>query len=304
VAVAASDQYDRCLVGQDASLSMAPTDEDGEPTAIGAPSSVVVCDGSGTQVKEPLAVTVADVLAVTIPASYLALLDTFTLTWSGKVGADTVSWDTTLETVGGFYFNFAQFRAQGDEFVSASAASVRGFRRAVEEFIEDRCKCAFVPRGQRESIAGDGSSTLVLAHEPIRQVYSLSVTEKGATADWTTEEIAALEGVDCGMLHLPERWTGAWPPGQQQPGVWKRDAVVTIHYAYGLDRPSPKMSRAAAYLARLEAFPDTRSSPNAVLQLTEFGNFRIATPDADHPTGIPWIDELLDREGHYAPSVG
>ena len=103
---------------------------------------------------------------------------------------------------------------------------------------------------------------------------------------------------------LPGYWAGVWAPGAEQPDVWPNGATIAIHYAYGLDHPSAKMSRAAAYLARLEAFPDTRMPPNAVLQSTEFGNFRIATPDKDHPTGIPWIDELLDREGHYIPAVG
>ena len=307
MAVAASDQYDRCLVGQDAAVSVMPTDEDGEAQALASPASVSIADGAGAAVGVDIPATVSEdgqSVAATIPAESLALLDTFTLTWAAKVGGSDVTWETELETVGGYYFTFAAFRAQGQEFAAAAATDVRLWRQSVEDFIERTTKCSYVPRGRRQRIHGDGSPTLVLERWPVRDVYSLSVEEGDATTVWTSEEIAALEGVDNGMLALPERWTGAWPAGQAQPGIWKHRSVVTIHYAHGLDRPSKRMSRAALYLARQEAFPDTRTPPNIVLQATEFGNFRVATPDVDHATGIPWIDELLDREGHAMPSVG
>ena len=307
-------QLDRVLIGADATLTLAPVDDEGESLTLAAPATVSIADGAGAAVQVgtdihgapiyAIAATVsadAGTLAVTIPAADLALLDTYTLTWTAAGGGP---WTTELETCGGFYFSYAQYRSQGKEFSGAAAADIRRLRLSVEQFIDDRCKQAFVARGAREVLEGDGTPTMVLANSPVTAIYSLTVTEKGVTTTWTTDEIAELGEAPSGMLRLPRWQTGSWPLGQGQPGIWPRKASVAIHYAYGLDHPSAKMSRAAAYLARLESVPDTRMPPNAVLQSTEFGNFRIATPDEDHPTGIPWIDELLDREGHYIPAVG
>ena len=304
--MAALGQLDRVLTGADATLTLAPVDDEGASLTLAAPASVSIADGAGAAVDVVAATVSADAstLQATIPTADLALLDTYSLLWTAISSGTQMQWTTELETVGGFYFTLAQYRAQGKEFSDAAAADIRRLRTSVEQFIDDRCEQAFVSRGAREVVQGDGTPTLVVSNKPVTEIYSIAVTEQGVTTIWTTPEIGTLGEAPSGMLQLPGYWAGVWAPGTEQPDTWPDGATIAIHYAYGLDHPSAKMSRAAAYLARLEAFPDTRMPPNAVLQSTEFGNFRIATPDKDHPTGIPWIDELLDREGHYIPAVG
>ena len=299
-------QLDRVALGSDASLVLTPVDDEGANLSLDSPATVQISDGGGV-VIDTVAATISDddsSIMVTIPTADLALLDTYSLLWTASASGTQMQWATELETCGGFYFTLAQYRAQGKEFSDAAAADIRRLRTSVEQFIDDRCEQAFVSRGAREVIQGDGTPTLVVSNKPVTEIYSIAVTQNGVTTTWTTPEIGTLGEAPSGMLQLPGYWAGVWAPGAEQPDVWPNGATIAIHYAYGLDHPSAKMSRAAAYLARLEAFPDTRMPPNAVLQSTEFGNFRIATPDKDHPTGIPWIDELLDREGHYIPAVG
>lgn len=287
-----TEQFDRVLMGEDAALSFAPASADGDALTLLAPATVALSDGAGVDIPlSPNAATIATdkhSLSFTIPAGSLPLLDTYTVTWTATVGEAACSWQTSLDVCGGHIFSIAQFRASKKEFAAKTAATVRSVRTAAEVAFEKECGVAFVPRGAREQIRGDDTDTLLLSHVALRDIYSLSVD---GTA-WTPDEIAVLVREEPGIV---TRTDGL---------VWTAGSLIVVHYTHGYDRPPVPVRDAVLILAQDRAIPDSRIPSRAVLQATEFGNFRVSVPGRDGPFGIPEVDARVYTYGRPRPAVG
>ena len=291
-------QVDQSVVGSPANLSFVPTDQVTEEplTAVG-PVTVKVTDGAADLVATLTGAVGSDgVLTVTVPAADLSVLDEYEIEWQATIGHVSQSWTTALEVVGGFYFTAAQFRALGKEFVSTPAENIYALRRLVEGFFERHCHVAFVPRSARCVVRGDGTPLLILPHVEVREIYELVVATplSGAALALTPTQIAALDQTRLakGLLGLP-MYGGHWP---DVCGRWNRHSFLDMHYAHGKTRVPPTVQNAALRLVREYVNLDGRVPPRAVLQATEFGNFRISTPGPNTPTGIPDIDEVIQFE--------
>jgi hypothetical protein len=284
-------QVDRRVIGVPASLALTPYDDSqgSELTLAAEPApSVSVSDGAGVEVHAGAAAISTDEhsLSATIPSDALPMLDSYLVRWSATAAGVAYLWTTILEVCGGHLFTLAAMRASRSEFASLPTEQLLAARTLAEARFEEECRVAFVPRGARERLRGDGSSTLLLARVALREVIALAVDG----ASWSAEQIAALIAEEAGILRRED----GWPAG----------AVVDVHYSHGYDRPEAPVTDAALRLAREYAFPDSRLPPRAVLQATEYGSFRLATPGRDGATGLPDVDAVIARYSRERPALG
>ncbi len=287
-----TSQVDRVLIAQSAPVSFTPLDDNGEELALSGTVAVDLKDGAGVVLHTGISATLSgNTISATIPAADLVKYDTCTLVWYATYASVEHTWATTLEVCGGFLFSIAQFKAMGIELAALSAAEIREIRRLAEDRMEQECERAFVPRGCRETVRGQGTSGLTLSHREPRTVYAL---ELDGTV-WTSDQIDELEKDAGGLLRRP------WLGGYRQ--TWDCGCEVLLHYAYGCDRPPRPVTDAALALARDGAFPDARIPQRALLQVTDYGNFRVGVPNAENPTGIPSVDAVI-RSYPRRPLIG
>ena len=288
---APTGQVDRLTVGSPAALSFTPRDAEGLELTIAAPATVDVFDGAGAAIITAQEATISEdghALSVALAASALPLLDTYRVEWTAQIGEDERTWETALEIAGGYLFTIAEFRAQRSEFGAYPAATIQNARRLAEDRFEGEVGCAFVPRGQREVLRGDGRDTLILRRVALRAVFSLSIGGESMSP----AAIDALEDHEAGMLIRP---SGV---------VWPAGAPIVIHYAHGYDRPAADVTGAALTLAKEYATPGDAIPARAVLQSTEYGSFRLSVAGRDGRTGIPDVDAVIDFYHRKLPAVG
>ena len=77
--------------------------------------------------------------------------------------------------------------------------------------------------------------------------------------------------------------------------MWPDGSDIAVWYEHGYDGPDLGVSDAVLKLAQDRVITDPAVPSRAVLELTDFGNFRLATPDAENPFGIPAIDSVVKR---------
>lgn len=291
-----TEQLDRALVGAAVALVFTPADEDGIAItfAVNTTVTMAVVDGAGTAVTgSPFAATLAvdrKSASVTIPTASLAHLDTYDATWAFTSGATVRSWQTTLQVCGGYHCTVDAFRNLRSEFATVAASDIRDARTLAEVRFEDACKVAFVPRGARASLKGDGTDVLLLGHVELREIYSLSIDG----TDLTVDELAALDlsGKHAGIVVNVE-------------GTWTKDSAIETHYAHGYDRADRPVRGAIMTLMKDYIVPDSTLPPRAVLQLSDFGNFRMAQPDENHPFGdMPEVESVYELYNRRRPAVG
>lgn len=288
-------QVDR-VAGLPATLMLAPVDEEGGALELAEPATVTVTDGAGTVIVNDASATINPETHASMSyelTTMLALLDTYSVIWKATVSGALRSWRTELEFCGGYLFTVASFRALKMGLESMPAADIIAARRLAEERIETACGVAFVPRGARAAVRGDGSRTLILPHVALRQIYSVAIDD----VSLTPADIAALRyGDDVVGAGIVERPAGFfWPAG----------SIVTMHYAHGYDRPPAPVSNAARLLAKEFAVPDRAISPRATSVSTEAGIFRITTAGTPgHPTGLPEVDAVIAEFSRQRPRMG
>ena len=217
-----------------------------------------------------------------LPAS--AVLDAWTVDWSGSIGGVTVVNRDTVEVVGGFLFGLdeatSELQLQGKPLVTTQILAAK--RNEVEQECELRiCRRAFVPRYAREVLDPTLSERLPLANSEPRVVRS--VTVDGVA--WTPTQLATITLVSSGVLRLPAGvlWVS-------QP-----DGIV-VEYEHGLDFP-PEDIRSAA-ITRLQSKLNLRSSgiPSRAQSFTpgDGGTYRLVLPDRES-TGLPDVDAAYKR---------
>lgn len=222
----------------------------------------------------------AGVYAWTLPAQ--SNLNLFTVRWEGVIDAEPVSVTTYAEVVGGQYFTLPELRASDSALSNTdkyTTEKLRQARLAVEAEFEGICHRAFVPRYERELVAGDGTAYLWLDHpEPLR-VITLSVDGE----PWTDVE-PRRPSDSLRQLYLPDR---TWPNG----------AEVLIEYEYGMWTAPERIKGAALKRAKYRLVADSsRIDERAtVMNVPDFGNFVLSTPGMRGAyTGIPEVDVVLD----------
>jgi len=270
-------------------LAVDTTDEDGAAVTVTAPALAIV-DGAGAEVTyEGTPVAAAGTITADVPAAALSELDTYRLTWSGTSGADALEWTQYVEICGGYLCTVAALRASDSSIASETkypADTVRAARTSAEERFERLAGVAFVPRGRRVSLIGDGTARVRVPDTAIRRIVSASIA--GVTL--TAAELAALTRREWGAIDRPAGY------------VWTADAALELAYEHGEDYPPGPVIEAVKLLAR-EYLVKKALGSRATVEATNVGTFRLSVAGKDGSTGIPDVDAAAAAFGRRRPVV-
>lgn len=219
-----------------------------------------------------------------------ATLNQLTLTWTGTFTGTTVSIESNVEIVGGFYFSIAELRAQDKNFDNLTKypnSALIDARAYVEAEFEDICHRAFVPRYHRETgiVTDYDTHTLWLEKPEVVRFISLKVagvdqlswyTAGYLTKDKWSPRIVNLNNVAIGAVY----------------------SNVDAEYEYGMTQvPLPikqkALKRAKMFLMGQTSTLDERA---VSMSLPDIGTINLAQPGVrGSETGVPDIDIVLRR---------
>lgn len=260
-----------------------------------ATCEVTAVDDAGTPVTDdPVAATLTGDdgvwRAVLPPPDDVGVL---TVTWAGVTAGDEEhTRTTTVEVVGGFYFELPDLAALPDlrdDTDTYSAAVLRRARRYAEDLIDRWVRTSFVERFKVETIERDRYrlGLLPTGDRWPRRLLSLSVTDG---ADTTPIDLADVRVSPDGYITAARLGTDALS------GIW---STATARYVAGWSVEPPEDLRAAAMqLARIHAIRtegDAGIPDRATAILSPDGNgYRVATANnTTRPTGFDVIDEVI-----------
>lgn len=217
------------------------------------------------------------------------VLDELVLTWSATVGGDAIVLDQDrIEIVGGFYFGLAEARNIDRVLTDTTkfpTADLIGHRIATENECERITGQAWVPRFSRETLSGDGSTTLKLGRPLVRVVRSVAVAGFAQIG---------YEPSDLGLLYLS---TG-WPRGHNN---------VIIEYEHGHDRPDPEIVRGAKLRFKSIALEGRSALPDRaerVVTVDQAGGSVVYGQPGVDKTGIPAVDAIYRAFPAPQPGFG
>lgn len=211
-----------------------------------------------------------------------ATLRELVLTWSFSIGGSPGSVETYVEIVGGFYFTPAELRKDpAITTVRYTLDDIVEARDFVEKEFEDFCDRAFVLRGYREVLSGDGTTELWLSK---REPYVITKLEFDGVDVLSSKTIVRSDEASKLLLIRDD----VWPSGTDN---------ILIEYEYGMRNIPTRVKnvallRARSYLTSSEARYDMRATR---MEVEGFGTVSIAQPGKRGVyTGIPQVDVVLD----------
>ncbi len=263
--------------------------EDGTQSDAGA-VTVGIVDAAGN-------IIVAAGTATTKTGSGATTAYTYTLSIQTAVRKLTVTWTRTdtgatltdiVDVVGAVLFTEADargFTVTGSQTPLASATSypdavICEARDRITDLFEQYCEVSFIPRSYHLETAGTGGRTLKIPHHKVTQVLNCTISAVAQTAS------AIIPLPTERLLH---HTTGVFsPPSAADP------LNVHVTYEHGYTEPPLDIKRAALLLLLREVVPS--DLPDRALSMsTADGTFRLAAPGENSPTGIPTVDEVLNR---------
>jgi len=222
---------------------------------------------------------------------------TYSLAIQTTVKQLTVSWtrsdtgavlEDEIEVVGDVLFTEAEARAftvTGSQTPLSSAtsypdATIAEARDRITALFEQYCGVSFIPRSAYLELPGSGGRRLDVPHHRIIQVLSCTI---GGTAQ-TATDIEPLRN----QRQLAHK-TGTFSfPSTADP------QNVHVCYEHGYEHPPLDVKRAGLLLLLREIVPS--DLPDRALSYSNAdGTFRLSYPGENSPTGIPTVDETLNR---------
>jgi hypothetical protein len=276
------------------------TDPTGTPTC-------TVTDANGDTVdSDDAAIVGSGTGRTTFALAAQSVLKRGRIAWTATVAGGSVTEYDYFEIVGGFFFGLAEGRASDSSLSNTTTyptADLKTKRVEVEQECETICDRSFVPRYDRVTLDGSGTSTLILRmSDPNRSVADVRTIRSIKVAPAVDEtfvtfsvaELAATTLTSDGQLY---RTDGAIFTA----GV---DNVI-VEFEYGLDLPPGDLVQAslARFRSRLNlnksGIPDRASSYTA----PEGGTYRIAMP-GPFLTGLPEVDAVYGRYSRRSTGTG
>jgi hypothetical protein len=258
--------------------------------------TVAVTRSDGTAVTVGNVTGAATEWTYTIPATSNTLLDTYMETWTATSGGLPQTFTDYIEVAGGTLFDLSEFRALGTAYANTTNypdATVRDMRTLVEQWLEDYCGVAFVPRFFPDAraldagdVATDGTGTYVL---PVKWAHVRAI--RRATLDNVVLTVDQLATV------LPYQNIGVYYPSYWAAGFGN----VTVHYEHGLSAPPMPMKRAALALAKHLITPGS-ADDRAINFSNESGTYALWQSGVrGHEFPLPIVQTIADR---YSLNVG
>jgi hypothetical protein len=260
-------------------LTATAYDEDGTEATITGTPTVTITDSAGTEVVAETAATLSGgTMTYAASVDDLPDLDTYEAIWTGTVAGTAQEWHTRFELVGGYHFELHELRSHnGSTFASTTdypAATIEAARTWVEKRIEHATNVAMVPRGNRETLYGDGSQYLRVAKPRVTAIRS--IIEDGTA--WTAAEIAEVQ----------IRATGLY----LENDVWYGDSVYVVLYEHGHE-DCPEPVKEAGLILAGEYLLQNNLRSRATAESTDVGFYRLSIAGAGGRTGIPEVDAII-----------
>lgn len=274
------------LRGAPGTLVFQYLDAAGEPLDPGT-VTVIVTRADGTALAGlPAVVADGAKRTVALTAAQTAQLDVLAVTWTRT--ADSTTYPTVAEIVGGYYFTVAQARASDpalNDDTKYPAGDLQGARAEIEGDFEDICEVAFVPRYRRQRLDGTGTGCLVLPVALPRRIVAVSqVAADGTTTAWAPGEVAAIRPTETGEITSPLR---SFPCGSHN---------VIVAWEHGHDHPPGPVRDAALVSLRHRAIrPYTAIPDRAQTFQIEGGSVYRLDQAGRKSTGIPDVNAVLAR---------
>lgn len=266
---------------------------DGEtPTDCATDPTCTVTRADGTALDPAVVANVAGngMYTAAITTDHTDQLDRLTLTWAGEVDGLEQVYRQEVEVAGGWYVTVPEVKAEPD-CALASADQIRRERARFERLAEDYCSVAFVPRFERELLAGDGTCHLLLKWCDPTAV--IAVTVDGVEQDPADFEVDPILGL-------------RYVTGQTFPrpsGGGGRN--VAVSYSHGSPFPPADLKEACLAFIRSKLSMKATGIPNAAMDGSDSTRqWTYSVPGTDKPTGIESVDEVLNRYNQTIPGIG
>jgi hypothetical protein len=253
---------------------------DGVGTDAAAAVNVTVKRLDGTAVTSGAATvgTVGDgIYTFELPES--AVLDTYTVDWTGTFGGAAVTVRDYVEVVGGFLFGLAEARSMRPPLDATKYPypMLAEKRIEVEQIAERIAGVAFVPRFERVVLSGRGRRELVVPRLMLRAIRAVRVDG----TNWGALDVSGVSFTPSGVL--TRLWGSVWPAGSGN---------IVLEYEHGLDMPAEEARTAGKVHLRSRLTLGDTAVPYRAVSFTfgpEGGVYRMSTPGKDR-TGIPEVD--------------
>lgn len=251
------------------------TGADGEATEPTNPVVTITRNSDGEEIVTAQAATVEEdaavgVVSYTLDPDDIPTVDLLTVEWSSD---DASTADTRVGVVGGFLCSLEELDAA--VATTLTTLELRELREEVEEKLETACNVAFRPSYARETLAGDGTNTLLLSHRRPTAILSATIDGEDVSADLTLSS----GGV---VVH---------------GGHFLATDELDIAYSHGWPvAPSP-VNRAAVKLA--PAF-DSGGDDRVNRFREDDQEFFLTVASGTRSTGIPEVDRVI-RDYGYSP---
>ena len=282
----------RILRGAAATLRLTTRNSDGTISAPGGTVTVGVTKADGTTVVAAGSGTggAAGSYTVAVTAADTADLGQLQGAWTNG----TTTWATKHNIAGGFYFSLAEIRAFDAGVLGASAQNpftddeLLTARQAVEDEAERICDRAFVPRYQRITVDGSGTTELLVGLNDIRRIRTARVYSSAGASTYTALGATALAGLVAGAGTVRRTDGDVWDEGTGN---------IVLEVEYGFDELPPDLVAPLLVLLRHRI---TEPGSDVLDRATEYspgdGSFSRLDLAADpYRTGIQLVDAALGR---------
>lgn len=284
----------RVALNRPATLTVTVRNYDGTAVAPTAAPSVSVTDIDNVEVAAGTATAVVGstgVYTYNLPAvDVLDTLGAYAVTFEWAVAGKNDQLIIPVEVVNNHLFEIHEIRAWDNAFSDAvryTADEIREARDRGSDRLEKGAQVAFTSRQTRETLSGDGSTTLMLPNSLVTEIVGVIVDDYEFTEEDIDQLILDPEGVITNYA--------GWTYGTRN---------IVVDYVHGYPTTPAEVKTAAMIVAKDHLVPSATPG-RATSQSTDLGEFRIsvANLDAGRPTGIPEVDTVIALYGRRRPSV-
>jgi len=211
----------------------------------------------------------------------------------GNISGNATTLTQDVSIVGNLVFTEAEARAFDDARLNSfTDAQISEARERVTNMFEEYCNVSFVPRYARVKFSGANRRDAWLL-SPLRGIrldggagYGREIqTLLGATDNTTAVSTANVEVYESGFRLTSGSWT--WP-------TTSNPFPQTLAYEYGYASVPLDIKQAALILARHEL--SVKDVTDRMISYQDaLGGVRLSTPGPNRPTGLPVVDETLNR---------
>lgn len=252
-----------------------------------APVTVTITDSAGAPVITGLATTHGGtgIYNATVPIANVQVLDIYTATWTVTLGGVVQFLTTEYEVVGGFLFSLGELRAFDaalSDVTRYPTIFLRMIRDVVEERFEKLVGAAMAPRGERETLDGDDTPTLLLAKFLPRLV--VAGAEGGTSLTMTAYTPAQIANFQVKASSIVRKMDGT--------PFTNGFANVQLLYEHGHRQAPGPLKRVGLTWAR-ELITEAPGPRRTVYESTEVGTIRYTLAGRDGRIGIPDVDAVL-----------